>query len=257
MVGHVEPAGPAPGAEDHRAPRVTRRVVSFVRRSPRMTPSQRQALEQHGARYLLDLPRAELDTQLDAGVRIDPEAVFGRRAPLAVEIGPGTGESLVAMAAARPEWNVLGFEVFSAGLAATLHRLADARLSNVRLISADGAAALRTALTGRVITQLWTFFPDPWHKTRHHKRRLVSPEFAELVATRLVPGGVWRLATDWTDYAESMREVLDAAAGLVRADPEGADDPAAREPLRPTTHYERRGLAAGRRIHELTYRAQP
>ena len=123
-------------------------------------------------------------------------------------------------------------------------------MTNVRVVLADGAQALATVFASASISELWTFFPDPWHKARHHKRRLVSPEFAEVVASRLTADGAWRLATDWADYAEAMREVLDAAPGLANC----CDGWAPRYELRPTTKYEQRGLDAGRRIYDLAYR---
>ncbi|MCC6498258.1 MAG: tRNA (guanine-N7)-methyltransferase, partial [Propionibacteriaceae bacterium] len=120
----------------------------------------------------------------------------------------------------------------------------------VRLVLADGAQALPVVFEEASITELWTFFPDPWHKARHHKRRLVSPEFAAVAASRLTADGTWRLATDWTDYAEAMLATLEAEPGLVNCH----DGWAPRYELRPVTKYEQRGLDAGRTIHDLAYR---
>lgn len=238
---------------DMQAPRrrIHREVVSFVRRSTRMSLSQQKAWEAHRETWVIDdFPINEAHTSLATDSRLDPTAAFGRAAPLAVEIGSGAGENAVALAEARPELNILAFEVFLPAVASTLSRIARAGVTNVRIIPRDGAAALRTLLAEVEISELWTFFPDPWHKGRHHKRRLVNPEFADLVAQRLGPDGDWYLATDWADYAEHMHEVLDDH-------PRFAQQPAERMPHRPLTKYESRGIEAGRAIHDLHYRRRP
>lgn len=231
--------------------RIPRDVVSYVRRSARMNPSQQRAWERLRERWVLDLPAAARVTSVADDARLDPEAVFGRRAPLLVEIGSGNGDVVTAVAQARPEANLLAFEVFEPAVASTLSKLDRTAATNVRLVVADGAQAVTTALPDASITELWTFFPDPWHKARHHKRRLVSAAFAAVVARKLVPGGCWRLATDWADYAEHAREVLDAEPGLAPCQ----DGPAPRWELRPVTKYEARGVAAGREIVDLCYRS--
>ena len=248
---------------------VRRPVVSFVRRSPRMNTSQAMAWERWHARYLVaGLPR------LDAGLKraprhprdepgspvaavqlapqppLDLEALFGRRAPLGVEIGVGSGEHLASVAAARPGWNLLGFEVYEKALASTMGRLAKHDCDNVKLICADGVGGLELLLTPGSVDEVWTYFPDPWHKARHHKRRLVSPGFAELVASRLAPGGRWLLATDWDDYADAIAEVL-AGCPALTDQYAGAQTPRPAE--RPITKFERRGLDAGRTIHEFSW----
>ena len=232
------------------AERIHRDVVSYVRRSGRMNESQQRAWDAHRDAWVVELPSGERRTSVASAASVDWSTVFGREAPLKVEIGSGTGHAVTALAEAMPEANVVAFEVFTPAVASTLGRLARHGVGNVRLVVADGAQALATVFAEGTVTELWTFFPDPWHKARHHKRRLVSPEFAALAASRLAPGGVWRLATDWTDYAESMREVLDAEPGLVNCH-EGW---APRFDARPVTKYERRGLEAGRTIHDLAYR---
>jgi tRNA (guanine-N7-)-methyltransferase len=232
------------------AERIHRDVVSYVRRSGRMNESQQRAWDAHRDAWVVELPSGERRTSVASAASVDWSTVFGREAPLKVEIGSGTGHAVTALAEAMPEANVVAFEVFTPAVASTLGRLARHGVGNVRLVVADGAQALATVFAEGTVTELWTFFPDPWHKARHHKRRLVSPEFAALAASRLATGGVWRLATDWTDYAESMREVLDAEPGLVNCH-EGW---APRFDARPVTKYERRGLEAGRTIHDLAYR---
>jgi tRNA (guanine-N7-)-methyltransferase len=237
------------GAAPHTdpGPRVHRPVVSFVRRSARMRPPQRRAWAQHHDRLVLDVPRLETSTSVHPDARLDLAEAFGRSAPLIVEIGPGPGESLVPMARARPDANVLAFEVYQPAIAQILGALAAAGVDNVRLVSADAVAGLTQLLPEASVAELWTFFPDPWPKARHHKRRLVSRDFVDLAVSRLEPGAVWRLATDWADYAEVMRSVLGDHPGLVT----DHDQP---WPARPLTRFEQRGLAAGRAVVDLCYR---
>jgi tRNA (guanine-N7-)-methyltransferase len=233
--------------------RVHREVVSYVRRSARMRPNQRRAWQQHGQDYLLEVPARETSTSIHPSARLDLPAAFGRSAPLVVEIGPGTGESLVAMAAARPEVDVLAFEVYAPAVAQLVAALAREQVSNVRIVAANAAEGLQHLVDESSVTELWTFFPDPWPKAKHHKRRLVGPDFAALAASRLVPGGRWRLATDWDDYARQMREVLDAEPRLRRE----SDDEGERWSERPVTRFEARGVAAGRSVTDLSYLRVP
>lgn len=221
-----------------------------MRRSERMNPSQQKAWAAHADRLLVPVPSRGLDTSVHPDAHVAWASVFGREAPMMVEIGSGRGEALVALAEAHPDANVVAFEVFAPALASTMARIARHGVGNVRIVKANGAEGLEHLFAPGSLTEVWTFFPDPWHKARHHKRRLVSPEFAALVASRLVPGGLWRLATDWEDYALAMREVLDAAPGLVNV--HGGWAPRWAE--RPVTKYEARGLAAGRAVFDLTYR---
>jgi tRNA (guanine-N7-)-methyltransferase len=215
-------------------------VLTYSRRGSRFTVSQQAAWEAHAADFVI--PEAAVD---DPG--FDLSGWFGREAPLVVEIGSGIGEATVHVAQARPDVNLLAFEVWRPGVADTLARLGERGLRHVRLVSVDAVWSLEHLLGPRTVSELLTFFPDPWPKTRHHKRRLVTPALASLVADRLVEGGTWRLATDWDDYAEQMRTVLDAEP-LLR----GGVTP--RWSLRPLTRFERRGLREGRDITDLTYR---
>ncbi len=233
-------------------PRVPREVVSFVRRSTRMNPSQQRNWDAWHDRWVVPLAHRTTSTSVAPGQSFDPVTLWGRRAPLWVEIGTGNGEACAAIAAGHPEANYLAFEVFKPSVASTLGLLARAGVGNVRIVEADGADALRHWLPPASIDRLLTFFPDPWHKARHHKRRLVNPTTAALVADRLAPGGCWHLATDWPDYAETMREVLDACPGLTDTHPGLPSAP--RYPERPITRFEQRGLDAGRPIVDLTYR---
>jgi len=239
------------GAPAAQRQRVHREVVSYVRRSGRMRPNQRRAWERHHEDFVLEVPQRETSTSIDAAARLDLPGAFGRTAPLVVEIGPGTGESLVPMAQVRPEVDVLAFEVYAPAVAQLVGALARAGVDNVRIVAANAVEGLQHLVPAGRLDELWTFFPDPWPKARHHKRRLVDAEFVALATTRLRPGGRWRLATDWADYAEQMRAVLDAQPGLVSEHPGGW---APRWSDRPLTRFEERGLAAGRSVHDLTYR---
>ncbi len=232
------------------AERIHRDVVSYVRRSARMNESQQRAWDAHRDPWVVPVPAGERTTSVAPDASIDWTAAFGRRAPLLVEIGSGTGEAITALAEAFPDANLVAFEVFEPAVASTLGRLARRGVTNVRLVVADGMQALATVFAPASVSELWTFFPDPWHKARHHKRRLVNPGFAAVVASRLAAGGVWRLATDWEDYADSMLEVLTATEGLENCH----DRWAPRYELRPQTKYERRGVAAGRTIRDLAFR---
>ncbi len=170
-----------------------------------------------------------------------------RFTPSQQQAGCGVGEATGILAAARPECNVLALEVWRPGVAASLAEVAAAGADNVRFCSVDAVWSLEHLVAPAGLEELWTFFPDPWPKARHHKRRLVQPEFAALVASRLRPGGVWRLATDWAPYAEHMLETLDAEPGLEGGRVERWSD-------RPVTKFERKGLAVGREITDLLYR---
>lgn len=228
-----------------------RGIVSFVRRSPRLNTSQKKAWDRHAAQFVVDVPAGETSTAVASDASVDWEAAFGRKAPLVVEIGSGNGDSLVPMAANRPEANFVAFEVYPPGVASTLGSIGRAGIDNVRVVMADGARGLGVLFPTGSLSEVWTFFADPWHKKRHHKRRIVNPGFADVVADRLIAGGRWRLATDWEEYALWQREVLDAHPGFVNEysgwAPRFAD--------RPVTRYEARGLAAGRQVWDLTYRS--
>ncbi|QGF22707.1 tRNA (guanosine(46)-N7)-methyltransferase TrmB [Raineyella fluvialis] len=237
-----------------------RDVVSFVRRSTRMNASQQRNWEAHQARWVLPLAHRELSTSVAPGQPFDAEAIWGRTAPLWLEIGTGNGEACAAIAGRHPEVNYLGFEVFRPAVASALGLVAREGLTNVRFAEVDGVEALAHWIPADSVDRIFTFFPDPWHKARHHKRRLVNPATAALIASRLRPGGSWHLATDWPDYAEHMREVLDGRTDLVNVHLNGSahrdvdpDGWAPRPEARPLTRFEQRGLAAGRVIRDLVY----
>ena len=217
-----------------------REVLTYSRRGSRFTPRQAAGWAAHQAEWVI--PDEAVDRP-----DFDLTGWFGRQAPLVVEIGSGVGEATAVLAAGRPDANVLAVEVWRPGVADALWRVAEAGAANVRFCSVDAVWSLRHLLGPESIRELWTFFPDPWHKKKHHKRRLVTPENATVATSRLEVGGVWRLATDWGDYAEQMVEVLDAVPGLEGGVVE-------RWAERPVTRFERKGVEAGRAITDLAYR---
>lgn len=217
-----------------------REVLSYSRRGSRFTPRQQEAWDAHAERYVIP------DEVVDAP-DFDLAAQFDTQQPLIVEIGCGIGEATVELAAARPTYNILGLEVWLPGVADCVGRLGEAQVDNVRICSVDAVWMLENLVAPGGLEELWTFFPDPWPKKRHHKRRLVRPTFAALVASRLKSDGLWRLATDWGDYADQMRAVLDA-------DPNLAGGEVPRWQDRPVTRFERKGIAAARAITDFAYR---
>lgn len=187
-----------------------REPVSFVRRGARLNSGRQAVWDRQAQRVLVDVPRERGATSVARDARLDWDAAFGRRAPLLVDIGSGLGESTAQAAADRPDWNVLAVEVYVPGLAALMTRVEQGGLENVRAVEANAPELMDHLLAPGSVSEVWVFFPDPWHKKRHHKRRLVSPAFADRVARVLAPGGVLRLATDWSGYAVRMREVMEA-----------------------------------------------
>ncbi len=213
-----------------------------------MNPSQQKAWREH-ADWVIRVPARDTDTSVAPDAPLDVTDALGREAPLVAEIGRGTGDVISAVAAKHPDRNYLAFEVFEPAVASTLSKCARAGVDNVRVVVANGVDAVATLIGDRALTELWTFFPDPWHKKRHHKRRLVSRPFADLVAAKLAGDGVWRLATDSDDYALAMRAVLDDHPLLVNR----YDGWAPRWEDRPRSRYEAKGIAAGRKIRDLCY----
>lgn len=225
--------------------------MSFVRRSGRMTDGQERAWADLAARYVLDVPRDAATTSVAPGSPIDPAQVWGRRARLIAEIGSGQGHAIVHAASTRPDDDFLAIEVFTAGLARTMLEADRAEARNLRLVEANAPEVLQHLLPPASLDELWVFFPDPWHKNKHNKRRLVTPEFAAIAARSLAVGGVLRVATDWEDYARQMRDVLDRADGFAR-DFDGEWAP--RFDGRVLTAFERKGARAGRSIRDLAFR---
>jgi tRNA (guanine-N7-)-methyltransferase len=218
-----------------------RPIRSFVRREGRITPGQQRALTELWPRYGIGAGAAPLDLA----------AIFGRVAPVHLEIGFGNGEALAALAAAHPENNYLGIEVHRPGVGALLRRLDAQQLTNVRVLNADAGEVLVRQIPDDALTAVYLFFPDPWPKQRHHKRRLVQPEFVALLHRKLKPGGAWHLATDWQPYAEHMLQVLSAAPGWENVCGQGCYAPRAAE--RPLTKFERRGARLGHAVYDLRF----
>ena len=225
-----------------------RRVTSFVHQRNRLTEGQA-----HAWARLWPVYGADVADMLSGALPYDPPAWFGRIAPLVLEIGSGTGESTAAQAAAAPDADHLAVEVFEPGLAQLLMRVEEAGLTNLRLLRGDAVDLLRERVPPASLAAIRIFFPDPWPKRRHHKRRLVQPEFAALAASRLAPDGTLHLATDWADYAVQMHEVCTAEPLLenVTTDPDGSTP---RPPWRPVTKFERRARAEGREVRDLLFR---
>ncbi len=219
-----------------------RRVIrSFVRREGRLTPGQQRALERLWPRYGVE---AE-------GEVLDLDALFGRSAPKVLEIGFGMGDALAAMALAQPECDFIGIEVHRPGVGRLLARLEEQGSENVRLFCHDAVEVLERRIPDAGLDRVLIFFPDPWHKKRHHKRRLVQPPFVALLRRKLRPGGVLHLATDWEDYAEQMMAVVSADGGFRNQAGEGNYAP--RPDYRPVTKFERRGQRLGHGIWDLLF----
>jgi len=222
-----------------------RPIRSFVRRAGRQTRAQERALRELWPRIGLPGPEE------GASPALDLEAAFGRAAPTVLEIGFGNGDALVAMAAGSPERNFLGIEVYAPGVGHCLLAIERLGLCNVRLLMQDAVDVLRNRLLDRSLAGVHLYFPDPWQKKRHHKRRLVQPDFVALLAARLVPGGYVHVATDWPDYAQHIEAVFAASSAFEPG------DPALMAAHRPTTRFEARGERLGHSIWEATYMRIP
>lgn len=202
--------------------------VSFVRRGTRLQGRRQKAWDDHSATLAVDVPRHIADTSVHPDYVFDAEAEFGRKAPLVVEIGSGLGEAVVNAAKENPDKDFLAVEVYTPGLAQTIQKIVSNELTNVRVVQANAPEVLSTMLPAGSVSQVWVFFPDPWHKTKHNKRRMVKDTFAPLVARVLESGGLWRLATDWSSYAEQMRQVGTESADFSNVNAgkrTGADSP--------------------------------
>jgi tRNA (guanine-N7-)-methyltransferase len=217
-----------------------RKIRSFVRREGRITPAQRHALEVLWPKYGLDADRP-----------LEAEQVFGRKAPLALEIGFGNGAALALMAAADPATDFIGIEVHRPGIGRLLLELETQGIGNVRLYREDAVQVMQHCLPPACLDRVLLFFPDPWHKKRHHKRRILQPGFIEIVASLLRPGGILHMATDWEDYAMQMLEVTQASASFRNC--AGTGNYAPRPDYRPVTRFEQRGLKLGHGVWDLLF----
>ena len=220
-----------------------RSIRSFVTRAGRITGAQQRALEDSWPKYGVEFDGAKV---------LDLEALFGRSAPRVVEIGFGNGENLAALATAHPERDYLGIEVHRAGVGRLMLAAETGQLNNVRIACHDAVEVLSSQLAPHSLDELLILFPDPWHKKRHHKRRLIQPPFVALAVSRLKPGGVLRLATDWEPYAIQMLEVLGANDTLENLAPERGY--AEKSAERITTRFEKRGQRLGHGVWDLAFR---
>ena len=210
-------------------------VRSYVLRGGRTTKAQRYALQAYWKEY-----------GIDAGDRLlDLEAIFKRKAPKVLEIGFGNGEVLAAMAETDPDTDFIGVEVYPPGIGALLNEIKTKTLRNIKIINADAAIVMPQCFADRCLNKILIFFPDPWPKKRHHKRRLIQTSFVDILADKLCPNGVLHLATDWDDYAEEMHIAIVESHRYQKMDT---------PPHRPITKFERRAKTLKHRIHDLQYK---
>ncbi len=219
-----------------------RKIRSYVRREGRFTPSQRSAFESLRPVYGID-SNAE---------KWDFEALFGRQSDVFMELGFGDGRVLKTLSARHPENDYLGIEVHRPGVGRLMRELNEEGLMNVKLSAEDGMEVLQQKITKESLAGLLIFFPDPWHKKKHNKRRMIQPEFVHMAATRIKPGGLLHLATDWEDYAQQMMKVLSSESLLENSSNKNAF--VERPDSRPLTKYEQRGLRLGHGVWDLVFR---
>lgn len=227
-------------SDPENTPQSVHRIRSFVRRAGRTTVGQARALQELAPRYIVPYaPRV-----------LDLDATFGRAAPTILEIGFGMGEATAHIAALMPERNFLCCEVHDPGVGALLMRIEERGLANVRIVKHDAVEVIDHMLAPAALAGVHIFFPDPWHKARHNKRRLVQPGFMAKLMPRLAPGAIVHCATDWEPYAQQMLEVLGAEPGLVNTAPGFAQRP----DYRPLTKFENRGLKLGHGVWDVVFR---
>ncbi|MGN1357161.1 MAG: tRNA (guanosine(46)-N7)-methyltransferase TrmB [Succinivibrionaceae bacterium] len=218
-----------------------RKIVSFVRREGRLTAGQSRALDQ-----LWPVMGIEYQNKM-----LDFTGVFGNSNPTVLEIGFGMGKSLVAMAQNEPQVNFIGIEVHRPGIGACLMSVRDLDIKNIRVMDHDAVEVLTNMIPDGSLSKLQLFFPDPWHKKRHHKRRIVQPDFLRLVADKLVKGGIIHMATDWQEYAEHMAQTGNSCSFLKNLSSSG--DYVPRPSFRPVTKFEERGLRLGHGVWDLMF----
>lgn len=215
------------------------RIKSFVTRAGRLSEAQARAIESLGPRFLIPYTKALLD----------PSAAFMQAAPLILEIGTGMGETTAHIAQGMPEKNFIGVEVHTPGIGSLLKRIGECALTNLRVIQHDAFEVVTHMIAPGSLAGVHIFFPDPWHKARHNKRRLIQGPFIQLMASRIAPGGYLHCATDWQDYAEQMLAVLNAEPALVNT----SQDYAVRPDYRPVTKFENRGVKLGHGVWDLVF----
>ena len=220
-----------------------RRIRSFVTRAGRISPAQQRALDTMRPRWCIPYANAQFDTP----------TIFGRVAPVVLEIGFGMGAATAEIAAQCPEVDFIGVEVHVPGIGALLKLIGERDLSNLRVVEHDAVEVVEHMIAPASLSGIHVFFPDPWHKARHHKRRLIQPGFVALLTSRLAPGACLHCATDWQDYAEQMLAVLDAEPALVNTRTTGYASPANPIATRPTTKFETRGLRLGHRVWDVIF----
>ncbi|MDH5593835.1 MAG: tRNA (guanosine(46)-N7)-methyltransferase TrmB [Gammaproteobacteria bacterium] len=221
--------------------KIKRTIRSFVRREGRMTSSQKQALENLW-------PRFGIETENSA---IDFESLFGRNAPVVFEIGFGMGDSLANMALSYPEKNYLGIDVHRPGVGNLLKKIEENNITNIRIMCSDAVEVLKNNIAAESLDAVYLFFPDPWPKKKHHKRRIVQPAFVQLIRSKLKNGGVFHLATDWENYAEHMVEVMQSAEGFENKGNESGF--IERPDYRPLTKFENRGIKLGHGVWDILF----
>jgi len=218
-----------------------RTIKSYVLRQGRLTRGQQLALDQLWPVYGIDFKPE----------RLDLDTLFNRPAAITLEVGFGNGDSLMQQAASKPQNNYLGIEVHRPGVGRLLHLADNAGITNVRVINHDAVEVLQQQIPDQGLDCVQLFFPDPWHKKRHHKRRIVKAEFIQLIHQKLKPGGMFHLATDWHDYAEHMLAEMEQANGFSNTSGKGNY---AENTDRPLTKFERRGQRLGHGVWDLVYR---
>ncbi|PIE20389.1 MAG: tRNA (guanosine(46)-N7)-methyltransferase TrmB [Neptuniibacter caesariensis] len=228
-------------AENSTEQKHMRTVKSFVLRAGRMTEGQQKAMDAVWPKMGLELQQGMLDLQ----------EVFGREAPVVLEIGFGMGDSLVEMAKDQPEKNYIGIEVHRPGVGRLLSNAEKAGLNNIRVFCDDAVEVLAQCIPDGSLSCIQLFFPDPWHKKRHHKRRIVQPDFAQTLRKKLKVGGVFHMATDWENYAEHMMDVMSAAEGYQNVAGLGQYSP--QPEWRPVTKFQKRGERLGHGVWDLMF----
>ncbi|WP_353393933.1 tRNA (guanosine(46)-N7)-methyltransferase TrmB [Hydrogenophaga sp. 5NK40-0174] len=236
---------PAPNEATGEEAPYRRTIKSYVLRAGRMGPGQTRAFEQFGPRFLL---------AYDANRKLNPADLFGRDAPLIMEIGFGMGGATAAIAQTRPDDNFLCCEVHEPGVGALLKLCGEQNIENIRIFRHDAVEVLDNMLPEQSLDGVHVFFPDPWHKSRHHKRRLIQAPFVNRLAGHLKPGGYIHLATDWEPYAEQMLEVLSAEPMLANTAEAGGSGYAEKPDYRPLTKFENRGIKLGHGVWDLVFK---